>query len=156
MSNKKITSSDNIFGASLRLVRKALKLTQVEFAEPLSITGSYVSNIEKGQATPSEAVVREIIGHYLINRNYLKTGDGEMFTADYAVTAKEFATPTVMGGEVPFFPNPTHMTLEQKLNWMGFKTKDIRQIQEWSKLSEEEQDEELKRLCMQNIEKGRF
>jgi hypothetical protein len=50
----------------------------------------------------------------------------------------------------------TAQTLEQQLALLGFNSKDIRQIQEWAKLSDEEKDEELKRICMQNLERGRF
>ena len=79
MSSRKVLSSDLIFGAALRSIRKYLGLTQIKFAEPLSISGSYVSNLEKSEATPSEAVIREIVSVYRINRNYLETGKGEMF-----------------------------------------------------------------------------
>jgi len=79
MSNPKIGSSDNIFGKTLREARKTLGLTQANFAEPLSITGSYVSDIEKGKAIPSEAVVREISEVYRINRERLKAGSGDLF-----------------------------------------------------------------------------
>lgn len=81
-----------------------------------------------------------------LNIDWWKTGDGDMIKQ--GLSSKE-----PLEG---YSPNPDHMTLEQKLLWLGFKTKDIRQIQEWSKLSEEEQDEELQRLCMQNLKKGRF
>jgi transcriptional regulator with XRE-family HTH domain len=79
MSNLKIGSAENTFGNALREARKALGLTQAKFAEPLSITGSYVSDVEKGKATPSEAVVREISEKYRINRNKLETGQGDLF-----------------------------------------------------------------------------
>lgn len=100
-----------------------------------------------------------------ISKAWLETGEGEMFaTLDpYPKGLKKFQefsrqAQTVMAesNAAAMLPNPDRMTIEQKLNWVGLKTKDIRQIQEWMKLSEEEQDAELKRLCMQNIEKGRY
>lgn len=106
-----------------------------------------------------------ILGKYPeISKEWLETGEGEMLIkpAGYPHGIDKFhkfseQLPTVAGGDDPALtPNPEHMTLEQKLQWLGFGTKDIRQIQEWTKLTEEEQDEELKRLCMQNIEKGRY
>jgi SOS-response transcriptional repressor LexA len=45
----------------------------------MSITGSYISDIERGKAVPSEAVKRELIEIYRINRLFLDTGEGEMF-----------------------------------------------------------------------------
>lgn len=80
MSTTKIGTTENVFGQSLRKARKALGLTQAEFATPLSISGSYVSDIEKGKAFPSEAVIREFSEYYRINRNWLTAGEGEMFT----------------------------------------------------------------------------
>jgi len=79
MSTGKIGQSENIYGCALRSARKALGLTQAEFAEPLSISGSYVSDIEKGKAVPSEAVTREISERYRINRIFLETCSGEIF-----------------------------------------------------------------------------
>lgn len=80
MSSKKIGASNTFFGPSLRKARKFLGLTQAKFAEPLSISGSYVSNLEKSEATPSEAVIREIVNTYRISRVFLETGKGEIFT----------------------------------------------------------------------------
>lgn len=67
------------FGKNLRAVRKALKLTQVEFAKPLGITGVYVSDLERGGSYPSEPVLRQIEEKYLVSRKFLDTGSGEMF-----------------------------------------------------------------------------
>jgi len=85
LSNKKVHTSDLIFGASIKSIRKILKLTQNQFAEPLSISGSYVSNIEKGEAMPSEAVIREVCTYYRINRDYLTTGTGDMFVTSSGI-----------------------------------------------------------------------
>jgi len=79
MSKEKIGVTENIFGKALREARKSLGLTQGEFANPLSITGGYVSDIEKGKAIPSESVIREISEVYRINRLKLETGEGPMF-----------------------------------------------------------------------------
>ncbi len=78
MSIQKIGLSDN-FGVNLKTVRKFLKLTQGRFAEPLSISGSYVSDIERGKAEPSDAVVKEMVNEYRISRLFLGSGLGEMF-----------------------------------------------------------------------------
>jgi transcriptional regulator with XRE-family HTH domain len=78
MSTDKIGQTENIFGEALRRFRKSEGLTQDKFAEPLSITGSYVSDIEKGKAVPSEAVIRELIDVYRLSRQFLETGKGAM------------------------------------------------------------------------------
>jgi transcriptional regulator with XRE-family HTH domain len=127
-------------------------LTQIQFAEPLSISGSYVSNLEKGEATPSEAVVREIVSYYNINRTWLETGEGNMFRvigiADLPAHRSQKAS--------DLMPDLDAMTLEQKLDWCGLSTKDKRYLLELHKLSEEEQEALLKQLAVQNIEKGRY
>lgn len=86
MSTEKIGSTENIFGESLRRFRKSEGLTQDKFAEPLSISGSYVSDIEKGKAVPSEAVIREIVDKYRVSRIYLETGRGAMVKVPSART----------------------------------------------------------------------
>jgi transcriptional regulator with XRE-family HTH domain len=80
MSTEKIVSSDN-FGHRLKIARRCIDITQGKFAENLSITGSYISDIEKGKAIPSEAVIREIVAVHRINRIWLETGEGQMFTS---------------------------------------------------------------------------
>ena len=79
MSTQKIGSSDNIFGKALRDVRKSLQHTQAEFASQLSISSSYVSDIEKGKAKPSESVIREIVNAFGVNRKWLETGEGNLW-----------------------------------------------------------------------------
>jgi len=79
MSNKKIGSSENNLGTQVRDARKALKLTQEEFAKPLGISGAYVSDVEKGKATPSDPILQLMEMHYRISRKKLKTGEGALF-----------------------------------------------------------------------------
>ncbi|NDY42894.1 helix-turn-helix transcriptional regulator [Dissulfurirhabdus thermomarina] len=66
-------------GGRLRRIRKTLGLTQRKFAEPIGISGSYISDIEKGKARPSSAVLQLLEIRYRINRGYLVSGDGPMF-----------------------------------------------------------------------------
>lgn len=58
-------------------------------------------------------------------------------------------------GVSEIIPDPSRMTFEQKLKWVGLGTKDIRQMQEWKKLDDEEQDDVLINLTTINIKKGR-
>ena len=66
----------NIFGKNLRVMRKGLGLTQDEFAKPLGITGSFISDIERGKANPSESVTQLLEIKYRISRKLLSTSDG--------------------------------------------------------------------------------
>lgn len=94
-----------------------------------------------------------------ISKAWLETGEGNMRVQVASYTSSGSATlsgTTIAEAETHLHPNPDNMTMAQKMAWMGFGMKDIRQMQEWLKLSEEEQDDELKKLCSQNIEKGRY
>lgn len=82
MSTDKDGKTDNCFGSNLRLLRKTIKSTQGDFAKPLTITGGYVSDLERGKARPSQAVLNEIISVYKVNPNFLEMGDGDMFTEE--------------------------------------------------------------------------
>lgn len=68
------------FKENLRKARKALKKSQGEFAEPLGMTTSSISNLEIGRTKPLDSffvLVREV---YCMNEEWLKTGKGEMFS----------------------------------------------------------------------------
>lgn len=61
------------------LRKNDLKLTQAEFAKPLEITGSAVSYIESGKATPDGKTINLICSAYNVNREWLETGEGDKF-----------------------------------------------------------------------------
>ena len=82
---EKIDQVQKFSGRMLREARKTLKLTQAEFAEPLSISGGYVSKLEKDEKKPSEAVLRELVQQYGLSRKALETGEGELFAYDPGV-----------------------------------------------------------------------
>ena len=74
----------------IKAVRNALKLTQTEFGEHLSVKGNTLTNYETGLRNPSEAVITLLVARYHVNETWLRTGDGEMFvqpTRDEAIAA---------------------------------------------------------------------
>ncbi len=66
-------------GDRIRELRKALNLSQEQFADKLGIGHAHVSKIEKGNGTPSEMLLRNICGELYVSRTWLTTGEGEMF-----------------------------------------------------------------------------
>ena len=60
-------------------VRKALGLTQIEFANDLKISQSHASAIEMGSRKIPERIIKLICFTYQINENWFKSGKGEMF-----------------------------------------------------------------------------
>lgn len=77
-------------GERIREARKALKLTQEQFAAPLAITRGYIASIENGLQEPSESLLRLISHVWGISIAWLKTGQGDMF-----ISPEELVSDTV-------------------------------------------------------------
>ncbi len=89
MSTEKIGIPENKLGYRLKTLRLSIRLTQKEFAEKLSVSGGYISDIEKGKANPSGAVISEITNAYRINREWLESGIGSMNAEPNPPTTEE-------------------------------------------------------------------
>lgn len=63
----------------LREIRKKLGYTQNEFGGRIGITGSTVSDIERGKLSLTERNISLICEKLGVNKNWLKNGEGEMF-----------------------------------------------------------------------------
>lgn len=63
----------------IKAIRKALRLTQVEFSAPLRVAGGYISAIESGGKEPSETLITLLRQYYRISDTWWETGEGEMF-----------------------------------------------------------------------------
>ena len=67
----------------LKQLRKALKLTQQEFADRLNIKRGTIANYEIGRNEPIDAVITLICKEFGVNEVWLRTGEGgkeNMFT----------------------------------------------------------------------------
>jgi transcriptional regulator with XRE-family HTH domain len=64
----------------LKMARKALNLSQRKFAEGVFVTQSYFADVELGKRNMSERIIHLLSTQYNINKEWLKTGEGEMFT----------------------------------------------------------------------------
>lgn len=67
------------FSDQIKLLRKELKLTQIEFGERLAVSRSVVKNWEYGSVEPTEMAVRHICNTFHISEQWLRTGEGEMY-----------------------------------------------------------------------------
>jgi len=74
-------------GDKIIAIRKAAKLNQKDFARPLGVGASYISEIENGNKEPSNTLVSLLRAHYSISGIWWETGEGEIF----ADTEKEKA-----------------------------------------------------------------
>ena len=66
-------------GERIKKVRKALDLTQQEFAGRIGTTANVLTNYETGRRNPSASAFNNICKTFNINETWLRMGDGEMF-----------------------------------------------------------------------------
>lgn len=64
----------------IKAIRIALKLSQREFGEKLGVSRDVISNIEYARVQPKELFLTHICQLYKVNKHWLETGEGEMFT----------------------------------------------------------------------------
>ena len=63
----------------IRELRKALNLSQVKFAQGISISNGYVAAIELGKREVNERIIKLICAAYGVSERWLRSGVGEMF-----------------------------------------------------------------------------
>jgi len=84
------------FGQRLKEIRQKLKLLQKDFAAGLEVSGSFLSEIEKGKTNPGFDVLRKIYINYHVNLHYLMDGSGEPFVDETQVAYRAVST-TISG-----------------------------------------------------------
>ncbi|WP_338631111.1 helix-turn-helix transcriptional regulator [Clostridium baratii] len=63
----------------LKELRKFLNLSQREFGAKLNLSPDMISLLERGKRKFTERVISDICREFNVNRNWLETGDGDMF-----------------------------------------------------------------------------
>ncbi|GHU71029.1 hypothetical protein FACS189450_06410 [Spirochaetia bacterium] len=70
-------------GSSLRerlqALRKALNVNQKEFSKGIFLSSSFYAQLESGTRNINDRIYELISQKYNVNKNWLKTGNGEMF-----------------------------------------------------------------------------
>ncbi len=66
-------------GERIKKVRKALELTQTEFAHRIGSVQNTITGYESSRRNPSAAVIALICKEFNVNEEWLRTGNGEMF-----------------------------------------------------------------------------
>ena len=69
----------DITNTRIKKLRKALDLTQQEFASRIGSTQNAVTGYETGRRNPSSSVINNICKDFRVNEDWLRTGAGEMF-----------------------------------------------------------------------------
>jgi len=63
----------------IKAVRKALNMRQKDFAKGVFLSQSFYGQIETGLKKPNERIYELICNKYSVNKDWLITGQGEMF-----------------------------------------------------------------------------
>jgi transcriptional regulator with XRE-family HTH domain len=71
----------NSVAERIKAIRAKLNLSQREFAKGVFVSQSYFCDIEVNKRQISERIIHLISVIYKVNKEWLKTGKGEMFSA---------------------------------------------------------------------------
>ena len=63
----------------IKQVRKALKMSQVEFAKAIFISSGYIAELECEHRRVNDRIIHLISLTFGVNEKWLKDGEGEMF-----------------------------------------------------------------------------
>jgi len=66
--------------ARIKAVRKTLGLSQRAFCKSIFLSHSFLAQIESGNRKPNERIYELISNKYNVNKDWLVTGKGEMFS----------------------------------------------------------------------------
>lgn len=75
----------------IKKLRKALDLTQQEFANRLGLKQNTVATYEMGRSVPSDPTINNICKEFNVNEDWLRGGSGEMFKPDPCGALDELA-----------------------------------------------------------------
>lgn len=65
----------------IREVRHKIGISQVEFAKRILISKSFYGYIELGKKNINDRVIQLISSQFNVNKEWIKTGEGDMFTS---------------------------------------------------------------------------
>lgn len=63
----------------IKAMRKAVSLTQTEFANRLGLAQNTIAAYESGKRSPNDAIIRAICKEFNVNEQWLRNGEGSMF-----------------------------------------------------------------------------
>jgi transcriptional regulator with XRE-family HTH domain len=75
-----LNDTKSMISKRIKELRKHLKKNQTDFGKGIGVTHSAISQIETGDNAPGEQTIALICATYNVNRTWLETGKGEMFT----------------------------------------------------------------------------
>ncbi len=87
----------------IKKLRKALNLTQQEFADRLKVSRSNIATYEVGKNNPADAVVNLICREFGVSEEWLRTGEGDMFAPKTDEDELTRAVESMLKGRNPNF-----------------------------------------------------
>lgn len=84
-------------------LRKALSMTQQDFADSIEMSRNFVAQIEMGSKIPSDRTVRDICRKFKVNYEWLTEGTGEMFIQNKRKSEIADFVGSVLNGEADSF-----------------------------------------------------
>jgi len=72
--------ADSTISGRIKAVRKALGISQRDFCGGIYLSHSFYAKIETGTRNPNERVYELICNKYKVNKDWLITGKGDMFS----------------------------------------------------------------------------
>lgn len=88
----------------LKQLRKALNISQADFANTIGLKASSVSLLESGQRNFTEQTIKSICREFHVNKQWLTNGEGDMFLAPSDEDLNE-QIERIMAGENEFHKN---------------------------------------------------
>ena len=90
-------------GDRIRQLRKALGLTQQEFADRIGVKRNTIAQYEIGRNEPIESILSLICREFDVNEEWLRTGSGEIFReVDTEARFSEWAGRVLAGRDETF------------------------------------------------------
>ena len=87
----------------IKKLRKALGLTQQEFADRLGISRGNIATYETREGNPGSSVITLICREFNVNETWLRTGEGEMFAPKTDEDELTRAVESMLKGRNPNF-----------------------------------------------------
>ena len=68
-----------MIGDNIRALRELKNMSRREFSEALYVSQDVINNLERNRVAPAELMIKCICHTFHVNREWLETGEGEMF-----------------------------------------------------------------------------
>lgn len=72
-----------MIGDNIRALRELKNMSRREFGEALYVSQDVINNLERNRVAPTELMIKCICDTFHVNREWLETGEGEMFDNAY-------------------------------------------------------------------------